>query len=373
MNRRIFTPRADWPEKVSEVGLSFHTIDGLPYWDESVAYEFSLAQIETLEAAAAELHARYLDAAEAVIQNNWWERLEIPEAAVMQIMASWEREDFSIYGRFDLAWDGTGEPKLLEYNADTPTALLESSVAQWYWLQDVAPDADQFNSLHERLVEAWKSHPAEHIHFTCLDGSEEDVMTTEYMRETAQQAGKKTTFLPIASVGWNAATKKFVDHEEQPMEALFKLYPWEWMWTDAYAANLSGRGQIFCEPMWKMLLSNKGMLPILWELFPDHPNLLAAYDSPEKLAGNYVQKPKLSREGANVTIFENGVITAQQTGAYTQSGSIYQAIASLPRFSGQTPILGVWMVQGEPAGMGIREENQRITSNLSRFVPHLIR
>ena len=373
MQRRIFPARPDWQQKVADIGLIFHTIDGLPYWDESVAYEFSMAEVETLERAGAELHARYLDAAEAVIQNDWWHRLGIPEAAMMPIMASWEREDFSIYGRFDLAWDGTGEPKLLEYNADTPTALLESSVAQWYWLQDVAPEADQFNSLHERLVEAWKSHPQPHLHFTCMDSSDEDVMTTQYLRETAQQAGKETTFLPIGGVGWNASMKKFVDLDDRPIEAIFKLYPWEWMWTDQFSAQLPGRCHTFCEPIWKMLLSNKGLLPILWELFPDHPNLLPAFDSAAPLKGNHVEKPKLSREGANVTIVENGSIVAQQGGNYSAGGSIFQAIAPLPRISGQTPVLGLWMVQGEPAGLGIREENQRITSNLSRFVPHLIR
>jgi glutathionylspermidine synthase len=288
-------------------------------------------------------------------------------------MGSWEREDFSIYGRFDLAWDGVSPPKLLEYNADTPTSLLESAVVQWYWLQDVAPEADQLNSLHERLVEAWKLHPAHKIHFTCMEASDEDVLTTQYLRETAQQAGKDTEFLPLSNVGWDAQKSEFIDANGLPISALFKLYPWEWMWMDQYSAHLPGRCQIFCEPIWKMLFSNKGLLPILWELFPDHPNLLPAYDSPEALQGNYVQKPKLSREGANVTIIENGQISAQQTGAYTQSGSIYQAIAPLPQFSGMTPICGLWMVQGDPAGLGIREENQRITSNLSRFVPHLIR
>jgi glutathionylspermidine synthase len=36
-----------------------------------------------------------------------------------------------LYGRFDLAYRGDGPPKLLEYNADTPTALFEAAVVQW--------------------------------------------------------------------------------------------------------------------------------------------------------------------------------------------------------------------------------------------------
>lgn len=72
------------------------------------------------------------------------------------IVWSWNEEPPAIYGRFDLAYDGIHPPKLLEYNADTPTALLEASVVQWYWLQDVFPKDDQFNSIHEHLVAKWK-------------------------------------------------------------------------------------------------------------------------------------------------------------------------------------------------------------------------
>ena len=53
-------------------------------------------------------------------------------------------------------------------------------------------------------------------------------------------------------------------------------------------------------------LSNKGILPLLWEMFPDHPNLLPAYfeDDPEsgKLGDSFARKPLYSREGANVAL-----------------------------------------------------------------------
>jgi glutathionylspermidine synthase len=128
----------------------------------------------------------------------------------------------------------------------------------------------------------------------------------------------------------------------------------------------------FIEPTWKMLLSNKGLLSILWELFPDHPNLLASYDVADPLDGCYVRKPKLSREGSNVTWVEGGVVLAETGGDYGYEGYVYQAPATLPNFAGHHPILGVWMVDHEPAGLGIREDTGRITGNLSRFVPHFI-
>jgi glutathionylspermidine synthase len=119
-----------------------------------------------------------------------------------------------------------------------------------------------------------------------------------------------------------------------------------------------------------MLLSNKGLLPILWELYPDHPNLLPAYDCAEPLGARYVSKPKLSREGANIAWIEGGVVVEETLGGYGAEGRVYQAPAPIPDFGGNHPVCGVWIVDHEPAGLGIREDSRRITSNLSRFVPH---
>ena len=120
MKRHVYQPRPDWREKVESVGLTFHSHDNGPYWDESACYELTRAEVDELELAANKLHFLCIDAAEAVIKNNWWARLQIPEAAVPCILRSWERDDFSLYGRFDFAYDGVTPPKLLEYNADTP-------------------------------------------------------------------------------------------------------------------------------------------------------------------------------------------------------------------------------------------------------------
>ncbi len=55
-----------------------------------------------------------------------------------------------------------GPAKLLEYNADTPTSIFEAAVFQWTWLEQaierniIPKRADQFNSIHERLIDAWK-------------------------------------------------------------------------------------------------------------------------------------------------------------------------------------------------------------------------
>ncbi|HEY2627633.1 MAG TPA: glutathionylspermidine synthase family protein [Usitatibacter sp.] len=371
MHREARVPRVDWPAKVEELGFYFHSIDGV-YWDERACYRFSAAEVDVLEAATAELHQRALEAVAHVIEKRDFSRFAIPEAFHGWIERSWKAGDASLFGRFDLSWDGTGEPKMLEYNADTPTALLEASVVQWYWLQDVLPHADQFNSLHEKLIERWKVLRAQlpaagALYFTGDASSDEDVGNLDYLRDTAMQAGLDARPIDIAAIGWDG--KRFVDLENRAMSSLFKLYPWEWMVREEFGKNLIAGSLRVIEPPWKMLLSNKAILPVMWEMFPDHPNLLAASFEPGRFATDYVKKPIYSREGANVSITSAGR-TMEASGDYGEEGFIWQAYHELPVFDGNYTVIGSWIVGDEPAGIGIREDATPITRNSSRFVPH---
>jgi len=373
MQRHLCQPRPDLREKVESVGLTYHSHDNGPYWDESACYELARDEVDALERAANTLHRLCIEAAEAVIKNNGWSRLGIPAAARPAILRSWERDDFSLYGRFDLSFDGVTAPKLLEYNADTPTALVEAAVAQWFWLQDTHPEADQFNSIHERLIEAWRRFAGQTIHFSSIKEHAEDEMTVLYLRDTCEQAGVTTKAVFIEDIGWDAKQNCFVDLDNARLERCFKLYPWEWLWSEEFGVHLGKDCVQFIEPSWKMLLSNKGLLPILWELFPEHPNLLPAYEFAAPLGDRFVRKPKLSREGSNISLVEGGVVVEETGGDYGEEGHVFQALATLPDFGGQHPIFGVWVVDHEAAGLGIREDTRRITGNLSRFVPHFFR
>lgn len=372
MIRESLTPRSNWQRQFEDLGFSYHSIDGL-YWDERYTYRFTAAQIDVLEQATIDLHQMSLQAVEHVIRQGQIERFAIPEAFWSQVEESWRDKEFSLFGRFDLSWNGIGAPKMLEYNADTPTGLVESSVAQWYWLQDVHPTADQFNSLHEKLIDQWKKFDGKGVlHFVCAD-SEEDIGNLSYLRDTAIQAGFATKQNSISDLGWDEANAELVDDNDVKIENLFKLYPWEWLCREQFATHLLNRPARIIEPAWKMLLSNKAILPVLWELFPDHPNLLPAYAEAWRISGNFVKKPLLSREGENISIYADGNVMHTE-GEYGQEGFIYQAYAPQPKFDdGITPAytsIGSWVVGDEAAGIGIREDETLITKNTSRFVPH---
>lgn len=374
MRRVNISPRRNWQKRVEEVGLTFHTAGGVAYWNEAACYELTAAQVDELELATNTLHALSLDAVQHVIDHKLYERMGIPPQAVPLIERAWEEEPPAIYGRFDFSYDGKSPPKMLEYNADTPTSLLEAAVAQWFWLQDVAPGADQFNSIHERLLAAWgELKPylrGSVLHFASLDDPE-DGMTATYLQDTAHQAGIATEYIRVHDIGWDSNRGRFVDGALRPMESVFKLYPWEWLVHEEFGVHLGQTATQWIEPAWKMVLSNKGILPVLWEMFPECPYLLPAYFEAAPLAGrDHVRKPLLSREGANVTVHAGGHTLADTGGDYGEEGYVYQAYAPLPDFEEHRPVIGSWVIAQEAAGIGIRESDGPVTDNLSRFVPH---
>ncbi|MGY4100526.1 glutathionylspermidine synthase family protein [Nocardia sp. R16R-3T] len=385
MRRVRATPRPGWQQIIEGQGLVYGSpgrdASGLPrpYWDESVHYEFEMSEILALEADVELLHSMCLNAVEHIVLTERYKDFGLPEWSWGPIAESWKRNDPHVYGRFDLRYDARRPAKLLEYNADTPTSLLEAAIVQWYWLTALYPDGDQWNSLHEKLVERWTELrdilPSAQLHFTWsgADATGEDNVTTAYMQETAAEAGFDTIALPIEEVGFDSELERFVDLADGSIDAIFKLYPWEWVLDDDFGKRVvaSLPQTMWVEPLWKTLLSNKAILAILWEMYPGHPNLLPAYlDQPNELT-EYIRKPKLGREGANMTIVGAGLETATG-GVYGEEGFVYQLLDPLPEFDDMRPVLGAWIVGDNAAGLGIRETAGLITDDGSAFVPHRI-
>lgn len=405
MEKITLPERPDWRIEAEALGFTFADMGGEPYWDETSAYRLTLQQIEEdIEAPSTELHALCREAvAKVVLSEEWLTRLDIPRPYWDLVEQSWSNGEPELYGRMDLAYDGKGPAKLLEYNADTPTSLYESASFQWLWLEEqqkrgvLSPDTDQFNALHEALVERWAEicEPASEIHFAADKSNPEDYATVEALAWAAREAGMGAHFTDLAGIGVTEEGQ-FADDKDRVIGTLFKLYPWEDMLRDDFAAYLQGSGLRCIEPAWKAILSNKGLLPLLWEMFPGHPNLLPAFfetdvaealkggapapsvadafaAAEEQLRAGYVTKPIFSREGAGVSIFERGHETEHtQDDSYSHHPMILQALAPLPEYSGFHPVLGAWIVGEACVGLGIREDRARITHNLSRFKPHFI-
>lgn len=382
MYRREIQKRWNLAIRFASYDFNFGTNNGVPYWDETAMYEFNLNEIEILEEVTEELHQRCLALVDDVVNaDDLLRKLRIPEHAWNTIRTSWSNREPSLYGRMDFSWND-GTPKLLEYNADTPTSLYEAAIFNWQWLEDKNEfdsknnPRDQFNSLHEKLVNRFRQiYPNRRkIHFAYVQESEEDMTNVLYLADCAMQAGHDPVVMSIEDIGLRK--DKFVDLSDGHIQNCFKLYPWEWMFDEQFGKNENALlSTQWLEPAWKAVISNKGFLALLWERYQGHKNLLATYFEEDKnelvASGRYVRKPIFSREGSNIEIYEDGKLE-MNGGLYGDEGHIIQELCSLPDFGGVYPVLGSWIVGGESSGLTIRESSGRITDNMSRFVPHCI-
>lgn len=391
MLRLPIAQRPNWQRKAEEFGFKFHTMYGETYWDESAYYQFNLKQIENdLEKPTEEIHQMCLEVVSQVINDETLlKRFCIPEQHWGFIRQSWVNGDPSLYSRLDFAYSGNGSAKLYENNADTPTSVYETAFWQWLWLADnvdngvIVKKADQFNSLQEKLVNRFKEveylTPDRTLHFACCKDSEEDRGTVQYMEDCAIAAGLNIKFVYIEEIGVDA-DNRFTDSDDQVIDWMFKLYPWEFMFQEEFGSLLGKQNMRWMEPPWKAILSNKALLPMLWRLFPNHPNLLPAFfDDELHLAQEcdvLVKKPIFSREGANISFVDsrgNPISgSSGSDGPYGEEGFIFQAKHALPKFGQNHTLIGSWLVDDQAAGISIREDDSAITQDMSRYLPHVI-
>lgn len=386
MFRLPIAERDGWQARAKEFGFEFHTMYGEKYWDESAYYQFSLEQVEKgIEEPTEDIHQMCLAVVEKVIADDeLMKRFCLPEAQWDFIRQSWQNGDPSLYSRLDFAYSGKGDAKLYENNADTPTSVYETGFWQWLWLQDnvdagvLSPQSDQFNSLQEKLVNRFRDikylTPDRVLHFACCKDTPEDRGTVQYLEDCAKEADLATEFVYVEDIGRDV-DGAFTDLKDQVITSIFKLYPWEFMFQEDFSENLGHNNIRWVEPPWKSILSNKALLPMLWKMFPNHPNLLPSFFEDElHLAANVtslVKKPIFSREGANIS-FVGDDNAANSSGPYGEEGYIYQEKCMLPKFGDNYTLIGSWLIDDQAAGISIREDSGPITQDMSRYLPHII-
>ncbi len=377
---------------LESIGFLWHTdTDGSDYIaDEVVVIDEQEAQ--NFAAAANELYDMFIEAGEYVIKNDLFFELGIPFNLVDLIKQSWEEDlHWHLYGRFDFAGGIDGKPiKLLEFNADTPTSLFETAILQWAMLKyNDLEEAQQFNFVYEALrdnfkrvvtqsedvssfeerYEGWK------MLFSSIRGSVEDENTTRLLQVIAAEAGFETKFCYADEVGFG---EEGIFCDEQNYEFWFKLIPWETIAIEEPELALvltqivQKRQAVILNPAYTLLFQSKGMLKILWDLFPNHPLLLES--SFEPLQGKaYVEKRAFGREGENIVIYDaDGEVLAKRDGEYGSFKPIYQEHVQLcADEQGRKYQAGVFFAY-EACGLGFRRGG-KIIDNMSKFVGHMVR
>lgn len=374
---------------LESIGFSWHTdSDGSDYIsDELVCVNSNEAN--AYYEAANELYDMFIAAAQNVIDNDRFDELAIPFNLRDIIKISWENEvHWHLYGRFDFAGGIDGKPiKLLEFNADTPTMLFESAILQWALLkQNNMDERSQFNNIYEALMDNFKRlitlnddpssfeeyYQGWKILFSSIANNQEEILTTKLLEHIAKEAGFHTHFAYVDEVEFNENEGIFKDG--QNYEYWFKLIPWEDIAIEEgeLAALLTqimkNQKAIILNPAYTLLFQSKGIMKILWELYPNHPLLLETKDKP--LSGkSYVKKPIFGREGANVSIIKNDEVICENQGPY-QNNFIYQEFVELNEYNKEYYQAGVFFAY-EGCGLGFRKGSM-ILDNISKFVGHII-
>lgn len=372
MKRIQVNKSEDLQKQFNNSGFDYHS----GYWNFNAFYQFDIKEVDYIEDSTNELQAMTNELVAEIINKGDYPLYNFTTLQKTLIEKSFKNKHFSVFGRMDLGY-AQGKVKLFEYNADTPTTLPESANYQW-----IAAEAhgfnDQFNSIYDKLIALWKKAPPfKKIYFTTnADASTEDWQNIHYMLLTAYEAGRNTSSIDIESIGFDSATNKFVDVNLEGIDAVFKLYPWEYMIQDEFAQKIMLTSTEFIEPPWKMLISNKIFLVHLWSKFKNHPLLLETH----LLDGNIVNdtkkwmaKPILGREGINVYEYKKNTSPDIKVydESYSNQSNIIQEAFNVDLFDGMTPVIGSWIVGDESCGMGIRED-RGITTNRSLFTPHIL-
>ncbi|MBR2221751.1 MAG: glutathionylspermidine synthase family protein [Campylobacter sp.] len=377
---------------LESIGFGWHTdLDGSRYISNELV-SITQDEAEAFYEATNELYDMYVAAAEYVINNDLFHELGIPFNLVDTIKASWENDvHWHLYGRFDLAGGVDGKPiKLIEFNADTPTSLFETAIIQWAMLKfNNLDEAAQFNDVYEALVENFKRlitleedtsrfdeyYEGWKILFSSIAGSVEDENTTRLLESAARDAGFECDFAFVDEVSFDDENGIFWNG--QNWEYWFKLIPWEMIAIDESDLALiikniiKNQKAIILNPAYTLLFQSKGIMKILWDLYPNHPLLLESSFEPLK-GKKQVKKPFLAREGANVSIINSdGSIEIQNDGEYANGKFLYQEFADFAKDENGNSYQAGMFFAFEGCALGFRK-GKDIIDNYSKFVGHII-
>ncbi|EAH5177318.1 glutathionylspermidine synthase family protein [Campylobacter lari] len=376
---------------LDQIGFSWHTDnDGSDYLDSNLVC-VSENEANAYYEAVNELYDMFVAAAQEVIDNNRFDELGIPFNLIDAIKMSWENDvHWHLYGRFDLAGGLDGKPiKLIEFNADTPTSLFESAILQWAILkQNNFDESSQFNNIYEALKDNFKRlitleedvsefekyYEGWKILFSSIAGSNEDMITTKLLAHIASEAGFESEFSFIDEVEFSP---EGVFKNDVNFEYFFKLIPWESIAIEEgelamlLTQIMQNQKAIILNPAYTLLFQSKGIMKILWELYPNHPLLLETSNEP--LVGKKcVKKPVFGREGANVSIIEsNGDVSFQTNGDYQNNRFVYQEFAEFNKNENDYYQAGVFFAY-EGCGLGFRKGGL-VLDNYSKFVGHIVK
>lgn len=362
--------------------------DTLPYLTQEMVV-VSEKDAQAYYDAANELYDRFVEAGQHVLDANRLVELGIPAPLHELVRLSWDDDrQRHLYGRFDLAGGVGGQPiKLIEFNADTATCLPETALVQWAHLKaNGLDDQRQFNTVFESLVEAFQVLRQQNadltptLLLTTLRDFPEDDANVSVLGEAAREAGFEVEYEYMDAVEFSPIEGIFKQNPRngqfERFDFWFKLAPWEYIAEEEELAQIltqlvRERKVVILNPAYTLIFQSKAILKVLWELFPNHPLLLATGERPQP-SRSWVEKVLFGREGANVRVLDaGGRTTIEADGEYGDQPRVYQEFVEFPKdAAGNHYQAGVFFA-GEGCGLGYRRGGT-ILDNTAQFCGHVI-
>jgi glutathionylspermidine amidase/synthetase len=344
----------------------------------STYFEISSSIHDELKVATNELHAMFTAATDHVLKNpEYWPRFEFPQFFWNRAVKSFSKGDKPLSGRLDFSITKEKGIKCYEYNADSASCLMECGYTQGAWshatnLDKVGRDAGECTA--EVISSAWKRILPEGtlVHFLHDNDSEERYHTL-YMMELAEKGGMRCKeVIDLNTYKFNE-NGNIIDDENNVVSHIWKTWSYvtllDKLERDGGSIRRSGDVRLvdIClhdditvfEPIWCAIPSNKAILPILSELFPDSPYLLrSTYSLTDWMhLSGYVTKPVSGRCGENIAIHsaESSADTfheaiAATLGRFQGASVVYQELCSLPKLDGNFVQINTFCGGGQYAG-----------------------
>lgn len=354
---------------------------------------------EELRRATNELHLMFLHATEAVLADDrLLNRFNIPACLWPRLRKSWQnRRGETVTGRFDFCVTEHGI-KLYEYNADSASCHMETGRVQGQWARHfgVEEGNDAGASLYPSLVEAWRNSGVEGLMHIMQDNDAEETYHAQFVKEAAEAAGLRCKVVKGLSVlSWNDKGE-IVDDDGNPVRFVWKTWAWETALDqirveceaddslpqlrtadDHYSTprlvDVLLRPDIMVyEPFWTLIPSNKAILPVLWQIFPEHPYLLnTQFELTDEVASRgYVTKPIAGRCGFNISLFDKQDNVLKETdGRFDDQDQVYQALWKLPEIDGYKTQVCTFTAKGKYAGSCVRVDKSLIITTHSELLP----
>jgi len=397
--KRLLTIAEALPPKVKKNWLNIANADEQAYvkanghllvqapQDQDKCLLITSEAITDLRRITNELHALFLHATDYVAHHpEVHHYFNFPAEIWPGLQKSWaNRRHQMITGRFDFAMTEQGI-KVYEYNCDSASCHMETGKIQGLWAKyhRFTKGEDAGEDLFDDLVEAWKDSGATLVHLLA-DNSPEERYHSEFMQLAIHTAGVKCKKIDILT----SLTKKdgiIYDDEQQPVRWIWKTWAWETALdqlrdtgelapettNDLHLKDILFNASTLCfEPLWTLIPSNKAILPILWQLFPNHPHLLnSAFECTEALQqAGFVKKPIVGRCGANIEIVQHQTTLEATAGQFQQQESIYQELFALPNIDGKYVQLCTFTVGGKYSAACTRIDPSLIVTSDSDIMP----